>query len=54
MANTFKDAGGNSNSNPITIETESTETIDGANSATINTDFAELKIYSDGSDWFTF
>ena len=49
---TIKDAGGNAASNTITIDTEGSETIDGAATALIQNDYASITIYSDGSNWF--
>ena len=37
----------------ITIATEGTETIDGQSTQTINTNYGVLRIYSDGTNWFT-
>jgi len=47
-----KDTAGNANASNITIDTEGAETIDGAGSQTINTDYGYLRLYSDGSNWF--
>ena len=51
---TVNDEGGNAGTLNITVATEGTETIDGANTATINTNYDSIHLYSDGSDWFTF
>lgn len=48
------DEGGNAGTNTITIETEGSETIDGSASVTITTDNDSLRLYSDGSNLFTF
>lgn len=47
------DDGGNASTNNITIDTESTESIDGATSATITSDYGSIRLRSDGSNWFT-
>jgi len=49
----IKDAGGNASVNNITIATEAAETIDGAPTATISTDYGAVRLYSDGTNWFT-
>ncbi|MEE9198472.1 MAG: hypothetical protein V3U26_01605 [Dehalococcoidia bacterium] len=49
-----KDVGGSAGTSSITVDTEGTETIDGAASAAISTDYGVLRLYSDGSNWFTF
>ena len=38
----------------ITISTTSSQTIDGASSKSISTGYGTLRVYSDGSNWFTF
>lgn len=50
---TIVDAGGNAGTNVITIDTESSQTIDGANTDTIGSDYGANRIVSDGTDWFT-
>lgn len=47
-----KDAGGNANTNNITIDTEGAETIDGSATNVISTDYGSVTLYSDGSNWF--
>jgi sugar lactone lactonase YvrE len=47
-----KDAGGNANTNNITIDTEGDETIDGSATNVINSDYGSVHLYSDGSNWF--
>lgn len=47
-----KDEGNNATAIDIIIETEGSETIDGASSQTISTDDGVVRMYSDGSDWF--
>lgn len=49
----IKDVGGNAGTNAITITTE-TGTIDGATSITINTNYGSVRLFSDGSNWYTF
>jgi len=49
---TVKDAGGNAGANNITISTEGAETIDGAATLVINTNYAAVTLYSDGTNWF--
>ena len=48
----IKDAGGNAGTNNITIDTEGAETIDGAGTLVINSDYSSVSLYSDGSNWF--
>ena len=47
----IKDAGGNAATYPIIIDTEGSETIDGANTITINSNYGGVDIYCDGSNW---
>ncbi len=47
------DESGNASSNNITVDTESSQSIDGSSSTTITSDYGSLKLYSDGTDWFT-
>lgn len=49
-----KDESGGAGSNNITISTEGSETIDGAASATISSNYGAVRLYCDGSNWFTF
>jgi len=49
----IKDAGGNANTNNITIDVEGSETIDGAATNVISVDYGSVELYSDGSNWFT-
>lgn len=49
----IKDESGGAGTNAITISTESGETIDGNPSTEINTDYGVIRLYSDGSNWFT-
>jgi hypothetical protein len=46
------DKTGNADSNNITVNTESSETINGETDAVINDDFESLTFQSDGTDWF--
>ena len=48
-----KDAGGNASANNITIDTEGSELIDGSATKVISTDYGAVRLYSDGTDWFT-
>lgn len=48
-----KDAGGNAAVNNITITTEGSQTIDGAATLVINTNYGAARIYCDGSNLFT-
>ena len=47
---TIKDEGGNSNVNNITILTSGSETIDGGSSIVMESPYAAVTIYSDGTD----
>jgi hypothetical protein len=46
------DKAGNASNNTITVNTESTETIDGQADAVITNNFEALTFQSDGSNWF--
>ena len=50
----INDEGGNAGTNNITVATEGSETIDGSASATISSNNGTLRLYSDGSNWFSF
>ena len=50
---TVNDEGGNAALNAITIATEGAETIDGATSQSIASNYGTLSLYSDGTNWFT-
>ena len=63
LANTFqpgqyvniKDEGGSASSNNITVDTTSSQTIDGETEITINGNYDNVSIYSDGnSSWFIY
>lgn len=47
-----KDEGGAAATNAITVATEGSETIDGATSQSIGSDYGSLVLYSDGTNWF--
>ena len=49
----IKDETGNAGSDNITVAASGSQTIDGASSKTISTGYGYLKIYSNGSNWFT-
>ena len=49
----IKDQGGNAGTNNIVIDTEGVETIDGAASVTITDNYGVVRLYSDGSNLFT-
>ena len=50
----IKDVGGNAGTNNITIATEGSETIDGAASTSISTNYGVVRLFSDGTNWFSF
>ncbi len=47
-----KDESGDASSNNITVDTAAAETIDGAATDTLDTDFQSIGYYSDGANWF--
>jgi hypothetical protein len=47
------DSGGSADSNPLTIDTEGSETIDGVSSVTVETAYGAQVLSSDGTNWFT-
>jgi hypothetical protein len=49
-----KDAGGNAGTNNITISTQGSETIDGSATATINSDYSAINLYSNGTNWYIY
>jgi hypothetical protein len=50
----IKDESGGAATNNIEIDTQGSETIDGAASILITVNFGVLRLYSDGTNWFTF
>jgi len=48
----IKDIDGNAGTNSLTVATEGTETIEGGNAVVINTDYGDVCLISDGSNWF--
>lgn len=48
----IKDVTGSANTNNITVNTPGAETIDGAASDVINSNFASITYVSDGTNWF--
>lgn len=48
----IKDAGGNSATNNITIDTEGSETIDGEDTLVLSSNYSAVNLYSDGTNWF--
>jgi hypothetical protein len=49
----IKDESGGATTNNITVDTQGAETIDGVASVAISVDYGALRLYSDGSNWFT-
>lgn len=47
------DAGQSAGANPITIATEGTETIDGGSSKVIDNDSSQLRLETDGTNWYS-
>jgi len=50
----IKDSGGTAGTNNITIDTEGAETIDGAATAVISSNYTSINLYSDGTNWFIY
>lgn len=48
-----KDSGGNATANNITVDADGSETIDGLTTYVINLDYEAVKLYSDGTEWWT-
>ncbi|OGP10433.1 MAG: hypothetical protein A2048_01330 [Deltaproteobacteria bacterium GWA2_45_12] len=48
------ESGGASVANPITIDPNGPQTIDGASTNVINSGYGKISLISDGSNWFTF
>lgn len=51
---TINDEGGSAALNGVTIATEGSETIDGATSTTLGSDYGTVRVYSDGANWFSY
>lgn len=49
----IKDEGGGAAANNITISTEGAELIDGAATLVISSNYGVARVYSNGSNWFT-
>jgi hypothetical protein len=49
-----KDESGAAGTNNITVDTQGAETVDGQDSVTITADYGVVRVYSNGSNWFTF
>lgn len=49
-----KDESGGANTNNITVDTQGSELIDGAASSTISTNYGSVRLYSNGTHWFSF
>jgi hypothetical protein len=50
----IKDESGGAATNNISIATSSSKTIDGASTKVINTNYGVARVYSNGSNWFTY
>ena len=50
----INDEGGHAATNNITIAKEGSETIDGSATTSISSNNGTVRLYSDGSNWFTF
>jgi len=50
----IKDEGGAAGTNNITVDPNSSETIDGLATWVLSVDYESVSIYSDGSNWFVF
>jgi len=50
----INDEGGAAATNNVVVATEGSETIDGSSSASITSNYGTLRLYSDGSNFFTF
>jgi len=51
---TINDESGAAGTNNITIATEGSETIDGASTATISSNYGSVSVYCNGTNWFTY
>lgn len=49
----IKDESGAAGTNNITVDGNASETIDGTLTAVISTNYGALRLYCDGSNWFT-
>ena len=49
----IKDETGNAGSNNIVIDPAGSQTIDGATTQSVNANYSTIKIYSNGTNWFT-
>lgn len=50
----IKDESGGAGTNNITVDTEGSEVIDGAATKVINANYGVLRVYNDGTNWFSF
>lgn len=50
---TVNDEGGAAGTSAVTLATEGSETIDGATSQSIGSNYGTLSLYSDGTNWYT-
>lgn len=50
---TVTDVGGSSSLNAITVATSGTSTVDGATSGSVAADYGQLRLVSDGTNWFS-
>ena len=50
----IKDESNGASTHNITLATTSAQTIDGSSTKVISTNYGTLKVYSDGTNWFTF
>ena len=50
----IKDESGGAGANNITVTTQGSETIDGNSTATIDVNYGSLRLYSNGTNWFSF
>jgi len=49
----IKDESGNATTNHITVATTSSQTVDGASTASISAAYGIVRVYSNGANWFT-
>jgi len=50
----IKDGSGGAGTNTITISTEGSEDIDGADTKTIEADYGVVRLFNDGTNWYSF